>query len=177
MVTKDEALKMALEALIESWHLTPKPDYARVAITAIKEALAQPAQEPFDTHASPGQAFDTHSRKPAQEPVTLKMAIEALEAMQNAIYNIGGEHVIDLNYAIEKADVAQEAIKALEEALAKQERKPLTREQEIALREAHENTDTEIYFEARPLIDTVEARRVFAAGHKAGWEAAHGIKE
>ena len=39
------------------------------ALTAIKEALVAPVQEPFDTHASPGQAVDTHSRKPAQEPV------------------------------------------------------------------------------------------------------------
>ena len=45
MTTQTEALKLALEALEESWHLTPKPDYARVAITAIKEALAQ-TQEP-----------------------------------------------------------------------------------------------------------------------------------
>jgi hypothetical protein len=47
----------------------------------------------------------------------LSLALEALEEMQNAIYNIGGEHVIDLNYAVEKADVAQDAIKAIEEAL------------------------------------------------------------
>ena len=39
-----EVLKLALEALEESWHLTPKPDYVRAAITAIKEALAQPEQ-------------------------------------------------------------------------------------------------------------------------------------
>jgi hypothetical protein len=41
-----EALKLALDVLNESWHLTPKPDYVRVAITAIEAALAQPAQEP-----------------------------------------------------------------------------------------------------------------------------------
>jgi hypothetical protein len=39
-----EALKLALDVLNESWHLTPKPDYVRVAITAIEAALAaQPA--------------------------------------------------------------------------------------------------------------------------------------
>ena len=44
-MTKDEALKLALEAL-ESWNylLDPKPD--EKTITAIKEALAQPEQEP-----------------------------------------------------------------------------------------------------------------------------------
>ena len=40
-----EVLKLSLEALEESWHLTPKPDYVRAAITAIREALAQPEQE------------------------------------------------------------------------------------------------------------------------------------
>ena len=43
-MTKDEALKLALEALEESWHLTPKPDYVRATITAIKEALTQQEQ-------------------------------------------------------------------------------------------------------------------------------------
>ena len=45
---KDEALKLALEALQFSgniWHMDCKKDEA---ITAIKEALAQPAQEPLD---------------------------------------------------------------------------------------------------------------------------------
>jgi len=41
-----EALKLAVDVLNESWHLTPKPDYVRVAITAIEAALAQPVQEP-----------------------------------------------------------------------------------------------------------------------------------
>ena len=50
MVTIDrKKLEQVLEALNESWHLTPKPDYVRVAITDIKEALAQPAQEPVAT--------------------------------------------------------------------------------------------------------------------------------
>lgn len=48
---------------------------------------------------------------------TMKLALEALEGMQNAIYNIGGEHVIDLNYAVEKADVAEQTITAIKEAL------------------------------------------------------------
>ena len=48
----------------------------------------------------------------------LKMALEALEGMQNAIYNIYGEHVIDLKYAVEKADVAEQTITAVKEALA-----------------------------------------------------------
>ena len=55
----------------------------------------------------------------------LKLALEALEEMQNAIYNIGGEHVIDLNFAIEQADVSEFAINAVKAALeAKDERPP-----------------------------------------------------
>ena len=58
-----ETLKLALEALEEH-------DYG-VAQIIIREALAQPAQSTFDTHAAPGKALDTHSRlpQPAQEPV------------------------------------------------------------------------------------------------------------
>ena len=55
----------------------------------------------------------------------LELALEALEGMQNAIYNIGGEHVIDLNYAVEKADVAEQAITAIKEALAQPEQEPV----------------------------------------------------
>ena len=60
-----------------------------------------------------------------QERKVMELALEALEGMQNAIYNIGGEHVIDLNYAVEKADVAEQAITALEKALAKPKQKPM----------------------------------------------------
>ena len=46
-MTKDEVLKLALEALEKS-HICPLlPDDCSEAITAIKEALAQPEQEPF----------------------------------------------------------------------------------------------------------------------------------
>jgi hypothetical protein len=45
-MTKDEALKLALEALERmKQHSYLRLDYAEQAITAIKEALAQPVQE------------------------------------------------------------------------------------------------------------------------------------
>ena len=47
----------------------------------------------------------------------LRLALEASEELQNAIYNIGGEHVIDLNFAIEQADVSEFAITAIKAAL------------------------------------------------------------
>ena len=39
-----EVMQQALEALEESWHLTPMPDYARHSITALKAALEQQAE-------------------------------------------------------------------------------------------------------------------------------------
>jgi hypothetical protein len=46
MTTLEQAARQALEALDESWHLIPKPDYARLAIAALREALEPPKQEP-----------------------------------------------------------------------------------------------------------------------------------
>jgi hypothetical protein len=45
-VDKDEALKLALEALQWNWGGEPLPTLELKAINAIKEALAQPEQEP-----------------------------------------------------------------------------------------------------------------------------------
>jgi restriction endonuclease Mrr len=52
-MTKDEALKLALEAMlikqqVTLWENDEDGNKFRKAITAIKEALAQPAQEPDD---------------------------------------------------------------------------------------------------------------------------------
>jgi hypothetical protein len=86
-MTKDEALKLALEALENKSLLTPnewKAVYGK-AITTIKEALAQPAQEPYDQTALelcnvcgwktliPDDGCLNCERKaqPAQEPVNL----------------------------------------------------------------------------------------------------------
>jgi hypothetical protein len=50
MATIEQAARQALEALGESWHLIPKPDYARLAIDALRNALEQkPRQEPVTT--------------------------------------------------------------------------------------------------------------------------------
>ena len=62
-----------------------------------------------------------------QEPEreALKLALEALESMQNAIYNIEGEHVIGLSYAIEQADVTEQAITVIRKALAQPAQEPV----------------------------------------------------
>jgi hypothetical protein len=53
-------------------------------------------------------------------------------------------------------------------------REPLTREQQIAIREAQCNTASDEYFGARPHIDSREDRRIYEAGFKEGWESGIG---
>ena len=62
------------------------------------------------------------------EREALKLALEALEGMQNAIYNIEGEHVIGLSYAIEQADVTEQAITVIRKALAQPAQEPVAGE-------------------------------------------------
>lgn len=47
-----------------------------------------------------------------------QQALEALELLQNAIYNIGGEHVTGWDYANYAADSAEKPITTLKAALA-----------------------------------------------------------
>ena len=60
-----------------------------------------------------------------QERKVIELALEALESMQNAIYNISGEHIESLNYAVKKANVAEQTITAIKEALAKPDQEPV----------------------------------------------------
>ena len=53
-------------------------------------------------------------------------------------------------------------------------REPLTREQQIAIREAHCNTASDEYFGARPQVDDATKRRIYEAGFKEGWESGIG---
>ena len=68
-MTKDEALKLALEALeLEDmacrYEKEPTPEHIAKAITAIKEALAQPEQEPvaysYTSRITGAQGFSHH---------------------------------------------------------------------------------------------------------------------
>ena len=67
-MTKDEALKLALEALGNTW-TEPKSEQYKIekeAITAIKEALAQPEQEPLAwISTGPARMIHWTSDKPA----------------------------------------------------------------------------------------------------------------
>ena len=60
-----------------------------------------------------------------QERKVIELALEALESMQNAIYNISGEPIESLNYAVKKANVAEQTITAIKEALAKPDQEPV----------------------------------------------------
>jgi hypothetical protein len=71
-MTKDEALKLALEALGEiEWSNNSQwqSDRAKVAITAIKEALAQPEQERYFCQrcGKPVNLTTIHTCTPPQE--------------------------------------------------------------------------------------------------------------
>jgi hypothetical protein len=70
-MNKDEALKLALETLEDISDSVYKPHYvsykASIAITAIKEALAQPAQEPVACMCGICKLGPT-AAQPAQEP-------------------------------------------------------------------------------------------------------------
>ena len=176
-MTKDEALKLALEAYLcremSAGTVIGDPKWwaSRIA-NAIKEALAQPDQEPVGwirsryttppqskpfnhhefgywwyeygsgLHPLKGEDQEEHAYRVAtaawqaahgikeqdmtpQERKVMEQALEALEGMQNAIYNIGGEHVTDLNYAVEKADVAEQTITTIKEALAQPDQEPV----------------------------------------------------
>jgi hypothetical protein len=74
-----KALELALDVLNESWHLTPKPDYVRAAITAIEAALAQ--QDGQSNFCAQCEAFarelkavkEALAAQPAQEPWCMGM--------------------------------------------------------------------------------------------------------
>ena len=89
---------------------------------------------------------------------TLQMALDALD---RAISD-------DRAYIRECKDAA-EAIRA---HLAAQPApaEPVNREHAIALRDAELYGCEDMYFAARPQIDTLQARRIYAAGFKAGYE-------
>ena len=64
-----------------------------------------------------------------QERAVMQQALEALERLQNAIYNIGGEHVTGLYVANDAADSAEKPMGALRAALAHEQ--PMLTDDEI----------------------------------------------
>ena len=67
-MTKDEALKLALEALQWKWGAEFSPTFELQVINAIKEALAQPEQEPLGWCDSKTGWIDFHRFKPLRKP-------------------------------------------------------------------------------------------------------------
>lgn len=58
-----------------------------------------------------------------------------------------------------------------------QAREQLSTEQLRCMEEAHNIAHGEAHFSARPFYDSTESRRVFAAAHRMGWNAAINAKE
>jgi hypothetical protein len=128
------------------------------AITAIKEALAQPQQEPV-----------------AREPNDA----ELLKAFTRS--NNGPNPFYRCNTCGDTEPGVREYLSnhwLKHNNTSPPQRKPLTHEKEIALREGYFADAEKTYFEARAdCLNSAQNRRLFEAGFKRGWEAAHGIKE
>ena len=129
----------------------------------------------------------------------LNLALEALEGMQNAIYNISGEHIEALNYAVKKANVAEQTITTIKEALAKPDQKPVAwitpDGKGFRIRFSPPVNDVPLGWDAlyttppqrKPLTDEEMKKIWYAMQNIMGWysfeevaraiEAAHNIKE
>jgi len=104
VVTKDETLKLALEALtyIHAETSTEEDVLIDEAITAIKEALAQPAQEPVAWGVFEGNLHDLFlTQAEAQEMAELKGSHAKVQPLyttppQRPWVGLTGEETIDL---------------------------------------------------------------------------------
>ena len=110
-MTKDEALKMALEALKQIDEAMPFP-VAKLAQASIKEALAQPEQEPVAwISTGPARMIHWTADKPAYgddwvplyttPPQRKPLTDEELEQLSNKWRIIYGGHVSDFAKDIE----------------------------------------------------------------------------
>ena len=127
-----------------------------------------------------------------QERKVMELALQALESMQNAIYNISGEHIEVLNYAVKKANVAEQTITTIKEALAKPDQEPVAWMNDMGT-----HIDLNVSGRGIPLYTTPPQRKPltdeemkkiwYAMQNIMGWysfeevaraiEAAHNIKE
>ena len=94
-MTKDEALKMALEALGNTW-TEPKSEQYKIekkAITAIKEALAQPApfKPDYDTEAVLVEEMQRMAKRIEDLEMLLTIRAEQIVGLQDEIRNLTGE--------------------------------------------------------------------------------------
>lgn len=80
--------------------------------------------------------------------------------------------VLDSLDALDAADAVAEqgqALQRLAQLGQEIEAAPMSREHWLAIREGHFNAAAEQYFTARPQLDTAAQRRIFYAGHCAGY--------
>ena len=106
-MTKDEALKIALDALQQIAHVSAMDyeyqQWAVEAITAIKEALAQPEQEPIG-YASEGAAKRLTTVKQAHEQIRnfrlFTHDVPLYTAPQRTWVGLTDEEIVELHHEI-----------------------------------------------------------------------------
>jgi len=144
-----------------------RPGCIKAQRDELRERLAQPEQESFSpeaisaTQAAWKMGYDAaKAEQPEQEPVAW------IDEFGN-VFPLG----------------AQRGPKHLNEPMkplytAPPQRKPLTREKEIALREGYFADAEKTYFEARAdCLNTAQNRRLFEAGFNRGWHCFDKLKE
>ena len=150
-MTKDEALKMALEALKQIDEAMPFP-VAKLAQASIKKALAQPEQE-----FMAWEQFYPDIGKPQIE--VLKLALEALEADELDMVDDGSGNMVFRK---------EQAITAMEKLLAQPEKEPVAwgvfegnlHDMFFSPSEAQEMADLKgTHAEVRPLYTTPPQRK------------------
>ena len=159
-MTKDEALKLALEALKMIDEAMPFP-VAKLAQSAIKEALAQPehgwTSERIAGMSRLKEAQDKKAAQPEQEPLAWKLVpVEPTDEMLKAMDECSTEGYDERLYAGHASSVYMAAVDV---APTPPQRKPLSDEEIILIvaecASSHQHTDIHL------------ARAI---------EAAHGIK-
>ena len=147
----------------------------------MEQALADLKIAEVDGNCNYGatELLGTRLAQPEQEPVLqdieqYRMQMAGISTAAIGYWKEGYDIHPDYD-TVALRDVAR--LYAKYDALYKAQRKPLNREQEIALREGYFADAEKEYFEARAdCLNTAQNCRLFEAGFNCGWQAAHGIK-
>lgn len=161
-------------------------DAARDSLAALREALAAPA-DPWRAvvldrlaalcmDAPQDEPPESILRRIIEAEVAIALDPRVSDAAPPAAPAPVGDVVVTKDaqgriVAVTRQDADGRVLSVIAESAAPVVREPLSREQQIAIREAHCNTASDEYFGARPQIDDVTERRIYEAGFKEGWES------
>ena len=105
-----DAITAIREALAEQPEPPPecKTDAEKTAFAfgwwkALEENRKQPAQQPYDTHAAPGQSFDTHGRTPPAQEQSLQDLWHKVWPDAGAFVRVSADDLTQFARAIEAA--------------------------------------------------------------------------